>query len=97
MNGLEMLLGQYWIIRNENKEQYYQVKKELSDKNTLKFIQEVLGWKLIHTEQLIKIEKCPAHAKAFMGIQEFTEVRDYCFLCDPSYIVVGKNKSRCFK
>lgn len=27
MNGLEMLLGQYWIIRNENKEQYYQVKK----------------------------------------------------------------------
>ena len=22
MNGLEMLLGQYWIIRNENKEQY---------------------------------------------------------------------------
>ena len=55
MNGLEMLLGQYWIIRNENKEQYYQVKKELSDKNTLKFIQEVLGWKLIHTEQLIKM------------------------------------------
>ena len=38
MNGLEMLLGQYWIIRNENKEQYYQVKKELSDKNTLKFM-----------------------------------------------------------
>lgn len=30
MNGLEMLLGQYWIIRNENKEQYYQVKKELA-------------------------------------------------------------------
>ena len=27
MSGLEILLGQYWIIRNENKEQYYQVKK----------------------------------------------------------------------
>lgn len=49
MSGLEILLGQYWIIRNENKEQYYQVKKELSDKNTVRFIQEVLGWKLIHT------------------------------------------------
>ena len=96
MNGLEMLLGQYWIIRNENKEQYYQVKKELSDKNTLKFIQEVLGWKLIHTEQLIKIEKCPAHAKAFMGIQEFTEVRDYCFLCALLMFLEDKEESSQF-
>ena len=41
----------------------------------------MLGWKLIHTEHLIKLEKIPSHAEAFMGIQEFIDIKDYCFLC----------------
>ena len=32
-------------------------------------------------EQLLKLEKIPAHAESFMGIQEFTDIRDYCILC----------------
>lgn len=43
MNGLEMLLGQYWIIRNENKEQYYQVKKELSARIHLNLFKKYLA------------------------------------------------------
>ena len=81
MSAISLLLDNYWIIRNTNKEEYYSIKHELSDKETMHFIQEMLGWKLIHTDNLLKLEKTPAHAKSFMGIQEFSETRDYCLLC----------------
>ena len=81
MNAISLLLDNYWIIRDINKAEYYQIKNEINDKETKRFIQEMLGWKLIHTEHLIKLEKIPANAKAFMGINEFIETRDYCLLC----------------
>ncbi len=81
MSAISLLLDNYWIVRNTNKEEYYSIKHELSDKETMRFIQEMLGWKLIHTDNLLKLEKIPAHAKPFMGIQEFSETRDYCLLC----------------
>ncbi len=81
MSAISLLLDNYWIIRETNKIEYYSIKHELSDKETMRFIQEMLGWKLIHTDNLLKLEKIPAHAKSFMGIQEFSETRDYCLLC----------------
>lgn len=81
MNAIEELLDNYWIIKEDDKEKYYEVKHGLDDKNVKKFLQEMLGWKLIHTERLLKLEKVPAHAQPFMGIQMFSEIHDYCFLC----------------
>lgn len=81
MNGLELLMNQFWVIHDREKEQYYQVKRELKDKQLMRFMQEVLGWRVIHTEQLIKLEKLPTHAESFMGIQQFLEARDYCLFC----------------
>lgn len=81
MTAIDLLLNNYWIIRDKNKDDYYDIKHEINDKNIKRFIQEMLGWKLIHTEHLIKLEKIPSHAEAFMGIQEFTDIKDYCFLC----------------
>lgn len=81
MTAIDLLLNNYWIIRDKNKDDYYTIKHEINDKNVKRFIQEMLGWKLIHTEHLIKLEKIPSHAEAFMGIQEFTDIKDYCFLC----------------
>ena len=81
MSAISLLLDNYWIIRETNKIEYYSIKHELSNKETMRFIQEMLGWKLIHTDNLLKLEKIPAHAKPFMGIQEFSETRDYCLLC----------------
>lgn len=79
MNQFGMLLEKYWICKDVEKEQYYKVKREIP--LFRKFVRELLGWKLIHTEHLIKLEKIPAHAERFMGIQEFSEIRDYCILC----------------
>lgn len=81
MNAISLLLNQYWIVKDTNKQDYYDVKREINDKNAKRFVQEMLGWKLIHSEHVIKLEKIPAHAEPFMGIQEFTEIRDYIFLC----------------
>lgn len=79
MNGVRTLLEQFWICKDSNKEDYYKVKRDIP--SFQKFVREQLGWKLIHTENLLKLEKIPAHAEGFMGIQEFSEILDYCILC----------------
>ncbi|HJC15681.1 MAG TPA: TIGR02678 family protein [Candidatus Fusicatenibacter intestinigallinarum] len=79
MDEIRTLLEEFWISRDSDREKYYRVKRDVP--KFQKFIREQLGWKLIHTEHLIKLEKIPAHAESFMGIQEFTEIQDYCILC----------------
>lgn len=79
MNELQVLLEKVWISKEEDKEQYYQVKRKIPLFQEL--VQKQLGWRLIHTEKLIKIEKTPARAEQFMGIAAFNDVMDYCFLC----------------
>ena len=79
MSEIRNLLENYWICKDTDRENYYKVKHDIS--RFQKFIREQMGWRLIHTDHILKLEKIPAHAEAFMGIQEFQEIRDYCILC----------------
>lgn len=79
MNEMRALLENYWICREEDRELYNKVKRELP--KFQRFVREQLGWKLLNNEHMLKLEKLPAHAESFMGIQEFQEVRDYAILC----------------
>ena len=79
MNEVRALLEEFWICKATDKETYYRVKRGIPEFQ--KFIREQLGWKLVHTENLLKLEKRPAHAEPFMGIGTFTDIRDYCILC----------------
>lgn len=79
MNESRTLFENFWICRDGDKETFYKVKRDIT--NFQRFIREQLGWKLVHTENLLKLEKRPAHAEPFMGIGEFTDIRDYCILC----------------
>ena len=79
MNEVRILFEKFWICKDTDKETYYKVKREIP--KFQRFVREQLGWKLIHTENLLKLEKKPAHAETFMGISEFTDIRDYCILC----------------
>lgn len=79
MNEIRTLLEKVWICKDSEKEIYYKVKRDIP--TFQRFIREQLGWKLIHTEHLLKLEKLPAHAESFMGIGEFSDIRDYCILC----------------
>ncbi len=79
MNEVRTLFEQFWVCKDSSKEDYYKIKRDIPEFQ--RFVREQLGWKLIHTENLLKLEKIPAHAESFMGIQEFAEILDYCILC----------------
>lgn len=73
------LLDRFWITRSEDKELYYQVKR--AQPKFRRFVNELLGWNLIVNEAVVKLEKVPPKAMAWMGIQDFQEPLDYCLLC----------------
>lgn len=79
MSEIAALIENYWICREKDRELYNKVKREIP--TFQKFAREQLGWKLLNHERFLKLEKIPAHAEGFMGIQEFQEVRDYVILC----------------
>lgn len=79
MNEFRTLLENFWICKDDDKELYYKVKRDIP--NFQRFVREQLGWKLVHTENLLKLEKRPARGETFMGIGEFLDIRDYCILC----------------
>lgn len=79
MKEVKALIENGWIDKKKNKELYTKVRKELPKYQ--KFFREQLGWTVINNERIVKIEKIPAHAQSYMGITDFTEIRDYCFFC----------------
>lgn len=79
MNAFETLLNRRWILKSREKELYYQLRDELG--GIKKFLTEKLGYQVIVNPYLIKVEKMPAEAKPWMGIQEFQDRIQYVFLC----------------
>ena len=79
MKPLEVLLSKRWILKNRDKELYYQLKDEIGKNRD--FLTEKLGYQAIVTPNLIKLEKIPAYAQNWMGIQEFSDHLEYIFLC----------------
>jgi uncharacterized protein (TIGR02678 family) len=79
MREFEILLNRFWVTKEADKELYYAVKD--SCESFRGFVEEKLGYKLIVTPAMIKLEKTPGKPEAWMGIQEFDDTRDYAFLC----------------
>lgn len=79
MKELEILLDNYWISKDEDKEQYYRVKDSLNDFKG--FLNDKLGYHIIINPYLIKLEKLPGKAEEWMGIREFESLMEYAFLC----------------
>lgn len=78
MENLKNLLTNYYISKEYNKELYYSVKDGL--KEIMPFLKEKLGYNTIVKGDFIKLEKIPGTAESFMGIEEFTENKEYVFL-----------------
>lgn len=79
MNELELLLNQRWVLKSEEKELYYKVRDAIGD--IRKFATEKMGCQIIENSLLVKMEKIPAIAEPFMGIEDFTSKEEYAFLC----------------
>lgn len=79
MRTLEILLERRWILKNRDRELYYQMKDELG--SVKKFLTEKLGYQVIVNPYLIKVEKMPAKPENWMGILEFNRQIEYVFFC----------------
>ena len=80
MHELTELLIQFWIPRDTDSAAYFRIKKTI-DKPLKDFLHDCLGWRILVSPHVIKLEKRPAEAYPFMGIQQFESVSDYCLLC----------------
>lgn len=79
MKELDMLLDNYWILKDRNKELYYQIKDSIPKYKD--FLAEKLGYHVIVNPYMIKLEKFPGRAEPWMGIQCFECKLEYIFFC----------------
>lgn len=79
MKELEILLENFWIIKEKNTELYHEIKDAYP--KFKEFIQDKLGYRLIINPYLIKLEKLPGKCEAWMGIQEFDSQLEYGMFC----------------
>ena len=79
MTALQILLNERFVIKSKNVERFLMVKDGL--KECKKFIEEKLGYTIVLQPNFIKLEKIPGLAEAWMGIEDFTTIREYQMLC----------------
>lgn len=94
MKGLEKLLENYWISKEEDKDLYYGIRDSLPEYKS--FLNEKLGYHVLVNPNLIKLEKLPGKAEAWMGIQEFESAMEYAFLCLLLMFLEDKGKEEQF-
>ncbi len=80
MNEFAELLEKFWFVRESDSGDYFRMKRA-ADNKMKRFLNESVGWNIIINHKVVKIEKIPAQAQPFMGIQEFETPKDYCLLC----------------
>lgn len=79
MNPIEELMSKRWIIRSDNPETYYAIRDSIKEKK--KILQEKFGYSILSNQHLVKLEKIPSKAEPWMGIQDFTSVKEYQIFC----------------
>lgn len=94
MEELQLLLENFWILREENKEYYYKIRDQ--EAHLKPFLEEKLGYKLIINSHMVKLEKVPGEAEAWMGIEDFRSPMDYAFLCLILAFLEDKNSEEQF-
>lgn len=79
MKELEILLENFWIVKEKNSELYHLIKD--AGPKYKNFIEEKLGYRLTVNPYLIKLEKIPGRPEKWMGIPEFDSTVDYGLFC----------------
>lgn len=78
MKELDLLMENYWIIKDDNKELFYELRDSIGKFRG--FVSEKLGYQIINTQDIIKLEKIPGKPESWMGIEEFEDKMEYSFL-----------------
>lgn len=77
--ALKLLFNHYWIIRDQQMEEFALLKGVESE--LLQLVKERFGYALRFTPDYIKLEKIPVEPKDWMGIQAFQSPEDYALFC----------------
>lgn len=94
MANIVDLLENFWIIKERDRELYYEYKN--MDKAAKDFIREKLGYNLVINQHLVKLEKVPESPSEWMGIDAFSEPMDYVLLCLLLSFLEDKNREEQF-
>jgi len=94
LKELLALLENYIILREKNRELYYSIKDNYENFND--FLTEKLGYNLIFHEDFVKLEKIPGKPEGWMGIEGFTDVKEYIFFMLLLMYLEDKNKEEQF-
>lgn len=79
MKELETLLARRWVLKAEDRELYYRIRDSIGE--IRKFATEKMGCQVVENALLVKLEKIPALAESFMGIEDFHTKEEYAYLC----------------
>lgn len=77
--GLRMLLERFWVLRLKGPEMYQLIRER--EKVIKRYVEDKIGFDLIVHQHFIKLEKIPVEAKSWMGMQGFSDSRDYAMFC----------------
>lgn len=94
MDFLKELLDNYIIIKQQNRDLYYDIKDNLD--NFKIFIQDKLGYDIIIHQDFIKLEKFPGRLERWMGIKDFEDKMDYSFFILLIMFLEDKSKEEQF-
>ena len=88
------LLENYLILKERDKDLYYDVKDNIDKYKS--FIYDNLAYDIIIKDDFIKLEKIPGIPEDWMGINEFTEIKEYIFFILLITFLEDKNKEEQF-
>lgn len=88
------LLENYLILKERDKDLYYDVKDNIDKYKS--FIYDNLAYDIIIKDDFIKLEKIPGIPEEWMGINEFTEIKEYIFFILLIIFLEDKNKEEQF-
>ena len=88
------LLENYLILKERDKDLYYDVKDNIDKYKS--FIYDNLSYDIIIKDDFIKLEKIPGIPEEWMGINEFTEIKEYIFFILLITFLEDKNKEEQF-
>ena len=88
------LLENYLILKERDRELYYDDKDNIDKYKN--FIYDNLAYDIIIKDDFIKLEKIPGIPEEWMGINEFTEIKEYIFFILLITFLEDKNKEEQF-
>lgn len=88
------LLENYIILKSNNRELYYDIVDNIDYYR--EFINDILSYNLIIKDDFIKLEKIPTQPESWMGIENFTDKKEYIFFLLILVYLEDKNKEEQF-